>query len=108
LRAGIPAVNDERGKPHFVSANDLRRTSATWLADHLADKGSGPDKSAIEIIADHLGHVGIEVARAIYDRGANARIAKADAALGEVWQRIGPKPAPPPPGVVPFTKRKAG
>lgn len=73
-RAGLQPVIDDRGRPHLLSANDLRRTAATWIAEQLAAHGSGPDKSAIEVIAEFLGHRGIEVARRIYDRSAGARL----------------------------------
>lgn len=72
-RAGIEPIADDRGGTHLVSASDLRRTAATWLGEGLIVRGSGPDKSAIEVIADFLGHRGLDVARRIYDRAKGPR-----------------------------------
>lgn len=107
-RAGIAVVQDDRGKPHLVSSNDLRRTAATWLAEALAERGSGPDKSAIEKIAEFLGHRGIDVARAIYDRAAGTRLDQVTDVLDALaGPRVGPKPAElPPADIVPIRSRK--
>lgn len=109
LRAGIEAVTDDRGRRHFVSANDLRRTAATWIAEEAVRSGTGPDKSATEVIADWLHHSGLDVARNIYDRAKGARQAAAAEILGRLARRP-PLKAPPPPGVIPmldYLKRKA-
>ncbi len=73
-RAGLEPVADDRGRPHLLSANDLRRTAATWLAEWLVQNGKGLDRSPTEIIADFLGHTGLDVARQIYDRAKGARL----------------------------------
>lgn len=93
VRAGLTWTKDDRGKPHLVSANDLRRTAATWLAEMLAVRGSGPDKSAVEIIAEFLGHRGLDVARRIYDRAAGARLTVV-ASMFDEMERLPPKAAP--------------
>lgn len=79
--AGVAPVIGPRGKPHWVSPNDLRRTGATWLAEALLRAGSGPDRSGVEVVADWLGHRGIDVARRIYDRATGARLERATQAL---------------------------
>jgi hypothetical protein len=94
-RAGLAPVKDERGRPHLLSPNDIRRTSATLLAEILVENGVGLDKGATEIIADHLGHRGLDVARRVYDRAAGPRlgvVASMFAALHE--GRRGPKSEP--------------
>jgi hypothetical protein len=107
-RAGIAPVIDDRGKPHLVSPNDLRRTAATWIAEELAARGSGPDKSAIELIAEFLGHRGIDVARAIYDRAAGTRLDQVTDVLDALaGPRVGPKSAPElPADIVPLRRQK--
>lgn len=108
-RSGLAPVTDDRGRTHLVSASDLRRTAATWLGETLAETGSGPDRSAIEIIADFLGHKGIDVARRIYDRSAGAR----DRIAADAFDRMRDSERRPPrplgePTPLPLRKRDKG
>jgi integrase len=94
-RAGIPPMLDGRGRPHVISPNDLRRTAATWLAEGLIGR-TGPDKSATEIIAEFLGHKGLDVAHRIYDRAAPARLAVVTSVFRDLHAaRQAPAASPP-------------
>jgi integrase len=91
-RSGLGPILDDRGRTHLLSANDLRRTAATWLAEGLARRGSGPDKSATEVIAEFLGHAGLDVARGIYDRASGPRLGIVTSVFNELRAgRRGPK-----------------
>lgn len=100
-RAGVAPVIDERGREHWLSPNDLRRTSATFLAESFVsdpEAATANGKTAIEEIAEHLGQTDTKVARTIYDRARGARLASVTQRLNRIWgARKGPKPAEPPP-----------
>lgn len=108
-RAGIPQVLDDRGRPHWVSASDLRRTAATWLAEEWARGGTG-DKTVIELIRDFLGHRDDRVARNIYDRATGTRLDVATETLDRVVlapaPRKGPHSHPAPSAYLPSARRR--
>jgi hypothetical protein len=94
-RAGLEPVKDDRGRPHLLSPNDLRRTSATLLAELLVEHGLGLDKGATEILADHLGQRGLEVARRVYDRATGPRLGVVQSMFAALHaERRGPKSEP--------------